>query len=243
MKYFVYLLILANVVFFLWETGFREREGDGTHQELAIPSGLERIVLSNEVVAPDTAEPEPGDADLQAAETDMSTNGEETPPPEAKPPVASDCFLIGPEADKAKAEELKGLIKTHAPDVSTEAKPGEVPDGWWILFPKAASLEAARENRRMLVEKGVVDMWVFEKGSLQWAISLGLYSSREKAEAARKQFSDKNIVAEVAPRLVRGEVYWLRIPWHRPALELEEVIQLLNTQDPESKIPAPIPCP
>lgn len=240
MKYFVYLLILVNVVFFLWETGFRG-DGDGSSQELAIPSGLERILLSSEAADSEAAELEPGDAELKSVEAE--TTEEETPAPEEKPAPRSDCFLIGPEPGKERAEELLGLLKSHTGEVSVEAKPGEVPAGWWILFPKAPSLEAARENRKMLAGKGVMDMWVFEKGSLQGAISLGLYSAREQAETARKQFTDKNIVTEIAPRLVQGQVYWLRIPWHRPQLELEEIVQLLNTQDPESKIPAPVACP
>lgn len=237
MKYSVYLLILVNVMFFLWETGFRGN-GNGP-QELAIPSDLERILLSSEAADSEAAELEPGDAELKSVEDEQT---DDTPTPEVKPPPPSDCFLIGP-SNQARADELRGLIKSHTGEVEVVAKPGEVPAGWWILFPKAPSLEAARENRRMLAGKGVADMWVFEKGSLQWAISLGLYPGRAEAEAAQKQFTDKNIVTEVAPRLVQGEVYWLRIPWHRPRIELEEIVQLLNTQDPESKIPAPLACP
>lgn len=243
MKFFVYLLILANVVFFLWETGWRSSSGDGSHQELAIPTGLEKIVLTSEVANPEAGEPEPGDADLQAAEADANPVTEDAPTPEPKPTPRTDCFLVGPEPDKARTEELMGLIKSHGIDSSLESKPGETPDGWWVLFPKAANLTAARENRRVLAEKGVHDMWVFEKGSLQWGISLGLYSERDKAEQARAQFAEKNIVTEVVPRLVQGQVYWLRIPWKHPPLELEEVIQLLNSQDVGTKIPAPVPCP
>jgi len=238
MKSFVYLLILANVVFFLWEISMRG--GDDAYRELPIPSGLERILLSSEAVDSEAAELEPGEAELKSVEAEAT---EEEPAPEVKPPPPSNCFLLGPEPDKARAEELQMLLKTHTSEVNLEAKPGELPNGWWIVFPKAASLEAARQNRQMLQGKGVVDMWVFEKGSLQWAISLGLFSKREQAETARKQFADKSIVTEITPRLVQGEVYWLRIPWHRPQLELEEIVQLLNTQDPDSRVPAPIACP
>jgi hypothetical protein len=241
-KSFVYLLILANVVLLLWETGFRG--GDDSRRELAIPSGLEQIVLSDEVLESDAAaEPAPAEADLQSAEADADLVADEPAVPEVKPSAVKDCYLVGPEPSKARAEYLLGFFKAHAMDATLEAKPGEVPDGWWILFPKAASLEAARENRRALAEKGVKDMWVFEKGSLEWAISLGLYSSRDRAEVARKQFADKSIVTEVTPRLVQGEVHWLRIPWRRPLLELEEIVQLFNTQDPDSDLPEPIPCP
>lgn len=234
MKALVYLLIFVNVVVFLWETGFRNRS-DG-FQELAIPSHLERILLVEE--AADAVAMEPDTSEAEAPEAP-----DEEPAPVVKPaPKVSDCFLIGPAQTQAQANELLDLLKSQVGAASIETKSGEIPSGWWVLFPKAPSLDAARENRRMLLDKGVVDMWVFEKGSLQGAISLGLYSTREQAEAGQKQLTDKNIVTELAPRLVQGKVFWLRIPWTRPPLELEEIIQLLNTQDPDSKIPAPVPC-
>lgn len=237
MKKLVYLLILANVVFFLWERGFRG--SDDGYRELAMPSHLERILLVQEAAETVPMEPEPVDADAQS---EPGLEGEDAPVPETKPAPRSDCFRVGPVETQAQADELLDLMKVHADGAVVETRAGEVPGGWWILFPKAPSLDAARENRRMLLAKGVVDMWVFEKGSLQGAISLGLYASREQAETARKQFADKSIVTEIAPRLVPGKVYWLRLPWTRPPLELEEIVQLLNTQDPDLRIPAPVAC-
>lgn len=242
MKYLVYLLVLGNVVFFLWETGFREgRNSDDSYQELAMPSGLERIALLSEAAgnagsAAPVAVAEAGPA-VQVPLT-------ETPPPaETRPPEKPvDCFAIGPSQTKEEAEGFLELLKSHAPKAAVETRLGDVPDRWWVLFPKAVSPEAGRDNRRMLAEKGVVDTWLFDKGPLQGAISLGLFKTKEEAEAARKSFMDKNIMAEVVPRMVRGKVYWLKIPWHRPGLEFEEIVQVLNTQDPTLHIPAPIPC-
>lgn len=248
MKYLVYLLVLGNVVFFLWETGFQEgQDADGPYRELEIPSGLERIALRGEVAGNSGAAP------VVVAEAGPAVQvplPEVPPPPEmAAPPAETnapekpvDCFEIGPVQTHEEAEGFLELLKSHAPKAEVVGKPGDVPDRWWVLFPKAASLEAGRENRRMLAEKGVVDTWLFDKGPLQGAISLGLFKTREEAEAARKAFMDKNIVAEVVPRLVRGKVYWVKIPWHRPGLEFEEIVQVLNTQDPTLRIPAPIPC-
>jgi hypothetical protein len=260
MKYFVYLLVLINVVVFLWESGFRDSgnssPGD-SYQALAIPNGTERIVLTQEAAQSIVTEsPEPAQAEIRpivlatASEpvpipesAEPASTPTEIPAPASKPPVlAGDCFRIGPAQTKARANELLDLIKTHAGEASIETKPGEVPSGFWVLYPKAASMEAARENRQMLLGKHVADMWVFDRGPLQGAISLGLYTSREQAETARKQFTNKGIVTEIVPRMVRGRVFWVRIPWRRPVLELEEIVQVLNTQDPESRIPSLVPC-
>lgn len=241
MKKFVYLLILVNLIFFVWEVGFREDEKpEGSFQELAIPTGMERIALANEPgQTPDVDEVPEGEV------VDPGIAGEEIPAPESKPkppPKPSDCYQIGPAQTRAEADNLLDLLKSQAPDINIVTQSGDVPDGWWVLYPKAINLDVARENRRALTEKGVVDAWLFEKGPLQGSLSLGLYKTREEAEAARKPFMGRNIVTEIAPRLVRGQVFWLKVPWHRPALELEEIVQVLNSQDSSLHIPAPVTC-
>lgn len=241
MKKLLYLLALVNLVFFVWEVGFREdKSPEDSFQELAIPSGVERIALTGEPgQAPDAEEVPEGEV------VDPGLAGEEIPAPESKPnppPKPTDCYQIGPAQTRAEADNLLDLLKSQAPDANIVTLSGDVPEGWWILYPKAINLDVARANRRALAEKGVVDAWLFEKGPLQGALSLGLYKTREEAEAARKPFMDKNIVTEIAPRLVRGQVFWLKIPWHRPALELEEIVQVLNSQDSSLHIPAPVAC-
>jgi hypothetical protein len=248
MKHLLYLLVLVNVVFFLWETGFRQGEdSNGSYQELAIPSGIERIALTRELGASAGAESDGEEPAAQTAEEPKPAvpAKAESPAPESKArqqPVQSQCFQIGPWQTKAEAAGLLELMKSQTPEASVETKPGDVPAGWWVLFPKAETLEAARENRRALAEKGVKDMWLFDKGPLQGAISLGLFDGRERADAAQKRFMEEGIITTVTPRLVRGRVYWIRVPWHRPAFELEEILQVLASQDQSLHIPAPIPC-
>ncbi|MGZ8219279.1 hypothetical protein [Methylomagnum sp.] len=241
MKYLLYFLVLANLVFFAWEIGFRQdKNTESSYQELVIPSGVERIALTSELgKAPDADEVPEGEV------VDPGMAGEDIPAPESKPkppPKPTDCYQIGPAQTRAEADNLLDLLKSQTPDANIVTLSGDVPEGWWILYPKAINLDVARENRRALAGKGVVDAWLFEKGPLQGALSLGLYKTKEEAESARKPFMDKNIVTEIAPRLVRGQVFWLKIPWHRPALELEEIVQVLNSQDSSLHIPAPMVC-
>ena len=242
MKPIVFLLIFLNVAFFLWET--RSWYESRPYRELAMPASVEPIELAQEAADTGESDPEgdevpPNALDLESAEPD------DLPKPEAAfewPPKLVDCFRIGPSQNRGEADFRLELLKGTAPDIAVEMRPGDVPDGWWVLFPKSRDQEAADQNRRMLTEKGVKDAWVFDAGPLQWAISLGLYQERKDAEAAQKPLMAKNIVTEVVPRMVRGNVYWLKIPWHRPALELEEIIQVLNTQDPSLHIPQPVAC-
>jgi hypothetical protein len=41
---------------------------------------------------------------------------------------------------------------------------------------------------------------------------------------------------------VRGDVFWIKMPWTKLPLLLEEAIHTLNSQDPGLRMPAPLAC-
>jgi hypothetical protein len=233
MRYLFYLLVFANLGFFLWKTGGDQKSAvKGTEEELSIPSGGERIQLLREI-------PILASADKRGMPS--AAGGSAKNPSKSKKGKAG-CYLIGPSQTQTDAESYRELLSSHTPDAAVVTRLGDVADGWWLLYPRALTAEIARQNRKMLSDKGIRDTWIFDNGPLQWGISLGLYDNLEKAEAAQKALAEKNIMIEVEPRMTRGNVYWVKIPWRKPALELEEIVQVLNLQDPGLHIPAPVPC-
>lgn len=233
MKYLFYFLVLANLGFFVFEIKLKQaNEIQGTSNELTIPTGNEQIFLIKEL--PSTVPSQAGSA--KNKKTESTASGSKTSKTRAN------CYLIGPTQTQSEAENFLDLIKNHARDAKVIFRPGDVPNGWWILYPRALNRELALQNRAMLAQKGAHDGWIFESGPLQWAISLGLYETREKAQEAQKPYIQKNIMTELTPRMARGKVYWLRAPWNGSLLELEEIIQVLNLEDSSLQIPGPVPC-
>lgn len=248
MKYLFYVLLLVNAVFFIWKSGLNPvaffSEGDNVEQVLALPeepaSPLTSVV-SNEPEAP-LVETEGG---TEASAEDSVPSESASSFSEDRPPLTQSingCYEIGPVASKETADAYLALLTSTSKEARVVLKSGSVPDGWWVLYPRAPNVDAARVNRRMLEKKGILDAWVFDKGPLRGAISLGLYPSRSAAELAAKPFSEKGIVVEVAPRRVRGDAFWIEVPWQGLALDLEEIIQVLNTQDPQLQMPLPLVC-
>ncbi len=236
MKYIFYLLIVINLVFLVWKFGLQQKESlwqDEEEQRIDVTEGA-------------TAMPAGVDWD----------DGFETLPPESDPDDAlpgeasalpatakSDgCFEIGPIQTREQAESFITLLEPSVKVINLVIRPGDVPDGWWVLYPKAATREAALANRHMLESHGIYDSWLFDKGPLEGAISLGVYATREEAEQALLPLTGQGIAAKVIPRLVRGEVLWLKIPWPGLPLALDEAVQTLNSQDPALAMPAPAPC-
>lgn len=258
MKYLFYLLILINIVFLMWATGIGREQSrvDAALDELAVPGGREKLVLTKELPSANRKAnaPEPS-SDVSAADGTAAPGEIPLPMPAAQTATADahedpaapevTCFDIGPFETADGAEELARLIKPKTEKVAVSMRTTGVPDGWWVIFPKAESPEAAKENRKKLQDRGVHDVWIFENGELAGAISMGLHKTREEAETAQAQFGQQNIVTEVAPRLVRAQAHWIRVPWFRSPQDLTEFLMTLQDSGPEGKDKKPpgiVPC-
>jgi hypothetical protein len=253
MKNLFYLLIVLNVVFFVWKNVREQPVSDQatpTDNSLSFADGGDRP-LTLPAAGPDIAPATPpADDDAgQVAEHQVADGGVgQTDSAESEKPLeplqqsADGCYEIGPILTREAADAYLGLIGSSVQEARVVIKTGAVPDGWWVLYPKARTLEGARANRRLLAKYGVFDSWIFDKGPLALAISLGLYKTRGEAEQAAKPLLDRGVIVEVAPRRIRGEVFALKLNWSGLPLELDEKVQLLNSQDSALQMPAPSQC-
>lgn len=234
MKYLFYVLVMINLVFFIWKFGLE-------HSESLLQARHDQQLLLPEEGIPPVLE-----QDAWPSEEPLAEAKAEDPPETSSilPRTASKhgCFEVGPIPTRDKAEAYASLLEPEVKDVRVVIRAGDVPEGWWVLYPKAVTPEAGRANRHMLEGKGIYATWLFDKGPLAGALSLGLYKTRGEADRAVAQLAEKGINAAVAPRLVRGEVYWLKMPWTGLPLELDETIQTLNSRDTTLGMPAPLPC-
>lgn len=247
MKYLFYVLLLINVVFLAWKL---------SPDDVAEAPPDEEVSATSLPVPPDAASPPVEEAATVDPASVPPAEGEPIPPSDAEQtpdpyglatesgisPDGNGCYDVGPVQTREAADGFLQLLKPSAKQARIIVKPQGVPEGWWVLYRKASNLEQARANRQMLEKQGLFDTWLFDKGPWQWSLSLGLYRTREDAEKAARPLLDRSIPVEVTPRRVRGDSFWIRLPWPGSALELEEVVQLLNSQDTSLHIPAPQPC-
>lgn len=251
MKYLFYLLLLGNVVFYLWETGVGRERTKVEQRELALPDETERLVLLGELpeaqkkaqgtsplpqIARQQDKSEPAVSASIEPQVEEKVSPQPSPAPTAKPDP--NCFLFGPLASEVQARRALGELKPQLTtgDVDVVNRPAETIGGYWVLYPKAENLDAARINRRMLMDKGIRDIWLFDKGEMVGAISLGLYHSQQRAEAAQKKFFEQNLKSEVVPRMVREEAYWLKLHWEAGQEELDQVIGKAAVQRGEARL-------
>lgn len=117
------------------------------------------------------------------------------------------CGRLGPIPEIAAAEAAKDRLNNVGlrPVIQEVVEPKN--KGFWVLIPP---LTGRAEGNRMVAQlqaEGVKDMWLFRRGELNNAISLGLYNRRTNAEARAKQLKALGFQVEVWPRMEPASHY------------------------------------
>ena len=171
MKALVFLLVLANLLFYAFSAGLfgRPDNPDAGRVEQQVAPDRMRIVSRGE--APAAPAPVPSAAPVAA-------------PLESAESVGNLC-LLWENLAPADADRLGTLLTDKFVDFHVErrnlAREGS---GWWVYIPPLASKAEADKKVAQLRGLGVNDFFVVQEQRNRFAISLGIFSS-EKGGADR----------------------------------------------------------
>jgi len=229
MRYLVYLLVLANLGLFAWYQS-SPIEKPRQAQPAPLPAGVDRLMLLSERAAagPETTAAEPQvsvvETDTVAVEpevVEVEPEPQIEPEPETEtaapvvpsPPPERICQTLGPLPDKNTAAAVSGQLykQGYKPAVREEAF--RKPAGYWVYMP-AMSAGEARRIVRDLDQHGMKDYFIGRQNH----ISLGIFSSRDKARARQKKIRDLGYTAKLDQRFRNRTRYWLDIAAHEQAL-------------------------
>ncbi|MEN9681602.1 MAG: hypothetical protein RLZZ627_1495 [Pseudomonadota bacterium] len=228
------MLVLVNLVFLGWKYGL-DHWGFKTGPESKVQTSMDPLdSLGSEDAGFDLLPTEPDPVPAQ----DGLANGFD----DAQSPPRSGCMSLGPFATREEAESHLTVLGTLAKDLRVTNRAGDVAEGYWVLFTKATTREGALANRQLLLNRGFYETWLFDRGPLAGSIALGLYPTEEEANAALVGFRERGINAKVRPRLVRGQSFWIKVPWQGSVMEFDEAIQTLKGHDGTLNLPSPSAC-
>lgn len=135
--------------------------------------------------------------------------------------VAPVCYQVGPFADQAA---LAAWLKSQGlKEIATFSEENESPVDFQVLYPAAKSPEQQRLNKQMLNEKGIVDLWTVPAGETKGALSLGVFTSIERANVYRQELLDKGVKAEIKQRFKSVPRFYANV-----ILNKDRYQQLLN---------------
>jgi hypothetical protein len=165
------LLLLANLVFFVWASGYLGARDEGREPE-RLKSQLQPDRL-RVTVGDDRSSPAP--AEVSAAAASVTA-----------------CRRVGPMS-AVDAETLKRVLVAQGA-AATSVAADEL--SYWVFIPATSAGKPADKEIAILKEAGIKDFFVVsEEGSSHNAVSLGLFHKEDAAKELLQRLSKKGIKA------------------------------------------------
>lgn len=176
MRWVFLLLLMANGFYFLWWQQQATMEAQMADPRRQAGAEVDSLVLLKEAdpgAAPQKPEPAPEPPAAQVADP--------APAPER-------CWELGPFPQQARAGAVAAALRAGG-DLAVTVTPVEIPGepDYWVHIGPFASRTEALARFHELQAKGI-DSFLIRDGELANAVSLGLFSSRQRAESAQRQY-------------------------------------------------------
>ncbi|HEX7063035.1 MAG TPA: SPOR domain-containing protein [Woeseiaceae bacterium] len=225
MRNLLLLLLLANILYFIWQVAAEEAPEQGVEildrSELGprLPLADGRTVMAMRAAAAAEAEAE------AKVDADGEADADGGAGPATLPAVIGNaCVSIGPFANSAEAERalagyrnagMRGIVRT------TE---GQLFVGHWVQITNIPTREIGDAMLKKLVAGGLSDAYLIPSDEDGLKISLGLFGDRDRAARVAQEAEALNIPAEVTPRMRDAMVFYvdLELPPGRGATEMIE---------------------
>ncbi len=220
LKSIVAVLVLANVGYFLWDTGIAKSPD-------AVLVGTKPLKLASESDAAGPAAVVPGGAEGSSPVGVSGAASDGAPANAAAPGLLSNvkrCVSVGPFRDVSEAARAAGTLRSGGYDPRQRVADGEVWAGVWVYLPVPPAQPAAQQILDKLKAGGIDDALEMPGPNDTSVISLGLFSEPKRAQARVAQAQALSLNPAVADRKRTGSVYWIDV-------DLKATDGMLNPSD------------
>ena len=196
MKNLLLLLLLANVLYFLW----------GWFAEQPPQPGV--AIVDESDLGPPLEATADRSAEAVASVGAVLGSGE---PSDLEAVMGRSCVTVGPFRESADAETAQTRLSGSGMRSETRSAVGKIFVGHWVQI---RDIETRADGNRMLGrlrEGGLGDAYLVETEEDGIKISLGLFGDINGAEKIELQARGLGLDAIIAPRMVDGTVYMVDI--------------------------------
>lgn len=195
----------------------------------------EQIVLAEK---PEGSEPKGREVDqLNAIEMEIVDESatviqEQSVAESAEHITKSYCVQFGPLSD------MQGFIKwlnslsfkaTHFKQFNQEE---QVISSYLVYYPAAETYAASKANLKLLQEQGQTDLWLFRKGDMRGAISLGLFSQQSRALRIKEKLIKQGIAVEMRPRYKTVKQDFAKLKWRITEQDIKQILESWQQTQP-----------
>jgi hypothetical protein len=186
-----YALLSANLLFLAWAHWI---DNDRRASDQDSLSHLPRLQLVSEV---------PGGPAQNAGTAQKMTL--------RRPPPAQTCTSVGPFNDITSAAKIAGLLTNSGFHLQQRAEEGDTIEGYWVFVGGLSSDEEVGKVVTRLADSGFTDAHVMRNFSTDRRLSVGMFSSRQRADRRAEAIRTLGLQAEVGERKFPGTVYWVDV--------------------------------
>lgn len=223
MRGFFILLLLTNLLFFGWQFWFAPEQEQPKAYGGIVPAN-KGLVLLSELAESDQPKPREYVKETESDSTDAVSSveliepevrAEEIVKPGEPVSASAHCYRTIPLASSDDVKALKselarlGIDETRSETVETQTR------NYWVMLAPYNSRKKAKEAADILKKKRVKDFFIVASGQYENAISLGVYSTRERADVRYRQ------IATLEARLRKPVIEALELPAKRTVISFE----------------------
>jgi hypothetical protein len=139
-------------------------------------------------------------------------------------PSAQTCTSVGPFNDIAHAARAAGLLTQRGFHLQQRAEEGETIEGYWVFVGGMQSDDDVNEVVDRLEKSGITDAHVMKNFSTNRRISVGMFSTRERADKRAAAVKKLGLEPDVGERKFPGTVYWVDVALTAPQQPLPEYV-------------------
>ena len=196
MKNILLILLLANILYFVW--GMFSGEPD--------EPGVE--VIDERQLGPPLSVAQTPKADVIESVGAVLGSGE---PSDLVAIVGRSCVTIGPFTDVFDADSAETRYAGEGMRVSQRSGTGQIFVGHWVQIRNIPSKDESKRMLSALAGGGIPEAYPIESEDEGLRIMLGLFSNFSGAEQTELQAKSLGFDAEISPFLRDGQVFFVDI--------------------------------
>lgn len=250
MKWIFIFLLLVNVVYLGWEI---ERQAEiSRNQPVAVSSVSAdsrqlKLITEQEAGAQDLKTPvtptfnaTPAGTAGEAAAPPRDTASKPAGNPQATPGLVAQmpdiditgidtgsgkfyCFTFGPLPEQIMAVGLRDWFKSRRAAAATRHEDEKGRQLLWIYLAPQDNRTDAMDTMRNLKDQGISDYRLIERGDLENAISLGLFSSQASVNERLRELEGKGYKPVVVPYYDNKRIYLVDVKLQQTSVPPKQI--------------------
>jgi hypothetical protein len=196
MRNLLLLLLLANILYFLW----------GRFVEAPEQTGV--VVVNESELGPPLNVSRPEVAEAATSVGAVLGSGK---PADLAALVGRSCVTIGPLKSQAEADAAVAEYERQGMRSSSRMTTGQVFVGHWVQIRDIPDRAAGNAMLDKLHNGGLGDAYLVSTEDEGLKISLGLFGNKSRAERVELQARSLDLPAEITPRMRDAMVYFVDI--------------------------------